>query len=160
MARQKAPLCGGKRRPYPGHYFGTQWSQTGAKAFSSTWTKPRDGELETTSECGVLGLAFLPDHAKSGRFFVYYSLKLGGQLHQRLSRFQIKAGDSEPGRRGQRAASFFAVGRGHEPQRRRPALWPGWISLRQPGRWRFRVYDKLNNARFIDKGLPRWHPAH
>ncbi len=49
--------------------------------------------LVTEGECGVLGLAFPPDHAKSGRCFVYYSLKIGGQLHQRVSRFQVKEGD-------------------------------------------------------------------
>lgn len=51
-------------------------------------TAPRDGQLEAGGECGVLGLAFPPDHAKSRRFFVYYSLKLGGKLCQRVSRFE------------------------------------------------------------------------
>jgi glucose/arabinose dehydrogenase len=56
-------------------------------------TKPRDGEFVTSSECGVLGLAFPPDHATSRRLFVYYSLKIGGKLHQRVSRFQLSASD-------------------------------------------------------------------
>lgn len=54
-------------------------------------TQPRDGTLETSSECGVLGLAFQPDHAKNRQFFVYYSLKINGQLHQRVSRFLVSA---------------------------------------------------------------------
>ncbi|MDB6006443.1 MAG: hypothetical protein JWR15_3430, partial [Prosthecobacter sp.] len=50
--------------------------------------------LVTESECGVLGLAFPPDHAKSGRCFVYYSLKIDGVLHQRLSRFHVFPDDA------------------------------------------------------------------
>ena len=56
-------------------------------------TAPRDGKLETSSECGVLGLAFPPDYAKSGRCFVYYSLKIDGKLHQRLARFHVSTDD-------------------------------------------------------------------
>lgn len=58
-------------------------------------TQPRDGELATESECGVLGLAFPPDHAASGRCYVYYSLKIGGALHQRVSRFQVSPDDRD-----------------------------------------------------------------
>ncbi len=58
-------------------------------------THPRDGALHTESECGVLGLAFAPDHAKSGRFFVYYSVKIDGRLNQRLSRFEVSPGEPD-----------------------------------------------------------------
>lgn len=55
-------------------------------------TQLNGATLVTEGECGVLGLAFPPDHARSGRCFVYYSLRLDGVLHQRLSRFQVSPG--------------------------------------------------------------------
>lgn len=59
-------------------------------------TQPPKATLVTESECGVLGLAFPPDHAQSRRCFVYYSLKIDGMLHQRLSCFELAKDD--PGR--------------------------------------------------------------
>lgn len=52
-----------------------------------------DGKLVSVGECGVLGLAFHPDFARNGKFFVYYSLNIGAKLHQRVSRFQVSATD-------------------------------------------------------------------
>lgn len=52
-----------------------------------------DGKIELENECGLLGLAFPPDFAKSKRFYVYYSLKINGQLNQRVSRFEVSASD-------------------------------------------------------------------
>jgi glucose/arabinose dehydrogenase len=50
--------------------------------------QPQD-KLEASGECGLLGLAFPPDHAGSRRCFAYYSVKINGALHERVSRFQI-----------------------------------------------------------------------
>lgn len=55
-------------------------------------SRPRDGELVTAGESGLLGLAFPPDHAKTGFFFIIYSVSLEGRLHQRLSRFKARNG--------------------------------------------------------------------
>lgn len=55
-------------------------------------TQPRDGALQTNSECGVLGLAFHPRFAANRQVYVFYSLKVGGKLHQRVSRFTAAAG--------------------------------------------------------------------
>jgi glucose/arabinose dehydrogenase len=52
----------------------------------------KDGEFEAGGECGLLGFAVHPDYTKNPQVFVYYSIKLGGKLHQRLSRFQLKPG--------------------------------------------------------------------
>ncbi len=43
-----------------------------------------------SSEQGLLGLAFHPQYAQNGRFFVYYTDKNGDSV---LSRFQVSAGD-------------------------------------------------------------------
>ncbi len=43
--------------------------------------------IVTSSECGVLGLAFHPAYATNGYFYVFYSHNIGGGLKQRISRF-------------------------------------------------------------------------
>lgn len=51
-----------------------------------------DGKLDDKGECGALGLAFHPDYARNGQFFVAYSIRINGLLHQRISRFRAVAG--------------------------------------------------------------------
>lgn len=49
----------------------------------------KEGKFEAGGECGLLGLAVHPNVEKNGQVFVYYSLKINGKLHQRLSRFLV-----------------------------------------------------------------------
>jgi len=52
-------------------------------------SKPSDGVFEQGGECGLLGAALHPEFDKNPYLFVYYSLKINGKLHQRLSRFKL-----------------------------------------------------------------------
>lgn len=42
----------------------------------------------SNSENGMLSFVFHPNYQENGYFYVYFSLTIGGQLHQRLARFQ------------------------------------------------------------------------
>lgn len=44
--------------------------------------------LTTTGECGLLSMAFHPNYNQNGYFYLYFSITSGGQLYQRLARFQ------------------------------------------------------------------------
>jgi glucose/arabinose dehydrogenase len=52
----------------------------------------KDGKFEAGGECGLLGFAVHPQYEKNRQVFAYYSLKINGKLHQRLSRFLLKEG--------------------------------------------------------------------
>ncbi len=52
-------------------------------------SKPSDGVFEQGGECGLLGAALHPELDKTPYLFVYYSLKIKGKLHQRVSRFKL-----------------------------------------------------------------------
>ncbi|MBK1827679.1 PQQ-dependent sugar dehydrogenase [Haloferula rosea] len=54
----------------------------------------RSGEVfQTSSEQGLLGLAFHPSYATNGRFFVVYSVNISGVRYQRLSEFAVSPTD-------------------------------------------------------------------
>lgn len=108
--------------------------------------------LITEGECGVLGLAFPPDHAKSGRCFVYYSLKIGGVLHQRISRFNVFAND--PNRVDNSTEQTLINQKDEASNHNGGDLQFGpdgylYISVGDGGAGG----DKFDNARFINKGF-------
>lgn len=48
----------------------------------------------TVGEQGLLSMAFHPQYATNGQFFVVYSVVIGGNDHQRLSRFTVSSGNA------------------------------------------------------------------
>ena len=64
-----------------------------AKRLFFDLTQPRDGKFESGGECGLLGLALHPRFEDNREVYVYYSLKINGKLHQRVSRFKTSAAD-------------------------------------------------------------------
>jgi glucose/arabinose dehydrogenase len=65
-------------------------SQSGAEKIQILdISKPSDGVFEQSGECGLLGAVLHPNLVKNPYLFVYYSLRINNQLHQRLSRFRI-----------------------------------------------------------------------
>lgn len=68
---------------------------TGANIFLNlpTLLSSRGETLATSSEQGLLGLAFHPNYAANGFFYVFYSVTSGGSTFQRVSRFTVQAGN-------------------------------------------------------------------
>jgi len=52
---------------------------------------PKDGKFDAAGECGFLGFAVHPKVAENKQVFVYYSLRIEGKLHQRVSRFKLSS---------------------------------------------------------------------
>ncbi len=52
---------------------------------------PKDGKFDAAGECGFLGFALHPQYQENKQVFVYYSLKIEGKLHQRVSRFLLSS---------------------------------------------------------------------
>ena len=115
-------------------------------------THPRDGALEIDGECGVLGLAFAPDYSKSGRFFVYYSLKIGGQLYQRVSRFEVSSQGADHAEPSSEQPLFSQADPATNHNAGDLHFGPDgylYISVGDGGA----ADDQFNNARFISRGL-------
>jgi glucose/arabinose dehydrogenase len=55
----------------------------------------RGETISTSGEQGLLGLAFHPDHATNGFFYVFYSVTSGGSVKERVSRFRVQAGNPD-----------------------------------------------------------------
>ena len=52
---------------------------------------PKDGKFDAAGECGFLGFAVHPRVDETKQVFVYYSLRIEGKLHQRVSRFKVSS---------------------------------------------------------------------
>ncbi len=52
---------------------------------------PKDGKFDAAGECGFLGFAVHPKYKENKQVFVYYSLRIDGKLHQRVSRFLLSS---------------------------------------------------------------------
>ena len=53
----------------------------------------RGETLLTNVDRGLMSVAFHPQHASNGRFFVWYSVQAGGQSYYRISRFNVQVGN-------------------------------------------------------------------
>ncbi len=53
----------------------------------------RGETLLTNVDRGLMSMAFHPQHAANGRFFVWYSVQAGGQSYFRVSRFNVQGGN-------------------------------------------------------------------
>ncbi len=54
----------------------------------------RGEAILTESESGLLGLAFHPNYATNRFFYIFYSVTIGGNAYQRVSRFTTQAGNT------------------------------------------------------------------
>ena len=84
-------------------------------------------------EQGLLGLAFHPDYARNGRFFVYYTDRAGDTPGGR-----VPARERDAGQPGQRPAAALDRRALREPQRRAPRVRPRRLALHRHRRRRQR----------------------
>lgn len=115
--------------------------------------------LTSSSESGFLSMAFHPDYANNGRIFVFYSLVIDGQLHQRIAELKATAPTGNPV--NYLNATTVNVQTTHKPlitQRDQAGNHNGgdihfgndgylYISVGDEGG----ANDNYNNGRFIDK---------
>ena len=55
----------------------------------------RGETLLTSVDRGLMSLAFHPQHAANGCFFVWYSVRVAGQNYYRITRFNVQAGNPD-----------------------------------------------------------------
>jgi len=60
-----------------------------------TLLNARGESLLTNVDRGLMSVAFHPQHAANGHFFVWYSVRVAGQNYYRISRFTVQAGDPD-----------------------------------------------------------------
>ncbi|MEO7098706.1 MAG: LamG-like jellyroll fold domain-containing protein, partial [Luteolibacter sp.] len=53
----------------------------------------RSESISTNGEQGLLSVAFHPQYATNGYFFIFYSVNKGGTIYERLSRFKVQTGN-------------------------------------------------------------------
>ena len=92
------------------------------------------GSVSCCGEQGLLGLAFHPDYAANGRFFVNFTNELGQHPGHRVPRF----GRSQCRRSAAGARPPEGCPALRQPQRRLDRLRARWAALRRHGRWRRR----------------------
>ncbi len=111
-----------------------------------------DGRLEEKGECGLLGLAFHPDFGHNRRFFVYYSLRIGGALYQRVSTFLVSPGDPQVADPASEQPLITQADPANNHNGGDLHFGPDgflYISVGDGGG----ANDVFNNARFINKGF-------
>lgn len=57
--------------------------------------KSRKESLSTSSEQGLLGIAFHPNYKTNRYFYIFYSVKIGSTVYERVSRFTTKTRDPD-----------------------------------------------------------------
>ena len=90
----------------------------------------REGDRYT--ESGLLGLAFHPNYAENGYFFIYYTDREGDSA---LARYRVDAAD--PNRADAASGQVILSVDQAAPlsQRWHVGFRPGWLSLPRPRRW-------------------------
>lgn len=102
------PMCtayppGETRRYYVAERGGKIWSVTDLSEPSqqrslfmdlAVHLTAQNTPLQTDNENGLLSMAFHPDYHQNGFFFLYYSIRSGNQLHQRVARFKADGNGS------------------------------------------------------------------
>ena len=93
----------------------------------------RDRVGSSGSEQGLLGLAFPPDYAETGHFFVNYTDAAGDT---RIARFTTEPGAPDMADTASEFPILHLAQPAAQPQRRHARLRPGWIPVHRHGRRR------------------------